>query len=140
VVIFCQTKRIFVGYSSAMVKKICEVWQKIDLFGPDSVPPNQLLFFYQTGRNHKNSKKLLELFNGVLQTDGYAVYETLDSKLPNLRLISCMAHIRRGFFEAKSNDENRANTALIFIQQFIQTPPSQSGRMAPGCTQQDCFY
>ena len=50
----------------------------------------------------------------------YKVYETLDSKLPNLHLTSCMAHIRRGFFEAKSNDENRANTALIFIQQLYK--------------------
>jgi hypothetical protein len=41
VAIFCQTKRIFVGRSSATVKKICEVW-KMGLFGPDSAPPNQL--------------------------------------------------------------------------------------------------
>ena len=40
--IFCQTKRIFVGRSSATVKKICEGWRKMGLFGPDSVPPNQL--------------------------------------------------------------------------------------------------
>ena len=42
---FCQTKRIFVGRSAAKVKKICEVWRKMGLFGPDSVPPNQLLVF-----------------------------------------------------------------------------------------------
>jgi hypothetical protein len=42
VTIFCQTKQIFVGRSSATVKKICEVWRKMGLFGPDSVPPNQL--------------------------------------------------------------------------------------------------
>ena len=40
--IFWQTKRIFAGRSSATVKKICEVWRKMDLFGPDNVPPNQL--------------------------------------------------------------------------------------------------
>jgi hypothetical protein len=43
VAIFCQAKQIFVGRSSATVKKICEVWQKMGLFGPDSAPPNQLL-------------------------------------------------------------------------------------------------
>jgi hypothetical protein len=37
-------KRIFVGHSSAMVKKMGEVWRKMSLFGPDSVPPNQLLY------------------------------------------------------------------------------------------------
>jgi hypothetical protein len=43
VAIFCQTKRIFAGRSSAKVKKMGEVWRKMVLFGPDSVPPNQLL-------------------------------------------------------------------------------------------------
>jgi hypothetical protein len=42
VAIFCQTKLIFAGRSLATVKKICEVWRKMGLFWPDSVPPNQL--------------------------------------------------------------------------------------------------
>jgi hypothetical protein len=42
VAIFRQTKRIFEGRSSATVKKMCEVWRKMDLFGPDSLPPNPL--------------------------------------------------------------------------------------------------
>jgi hypothetical protein len=37
-----MTKRIFAGHSSAKVKKMGEVWQKIDLFGPYSVSPNPL--------------------------------------------------------------------------------------------------
>jgi hypothetical protein len=41
-VIFWQTKRIFAGRSSAMVKKIREVWRQMGLFGPESVPPKQL--------------------------------------------------------------------------------------------------
>lgn len=77
-------------------------------------------FFYQTGRDHHYPKKLLERFSGALQTDGYSVYETLNSKLPNLFLVNCMSHIRREFFEAKSNDENRANAALTFIQQLYK--------------------
>ncbi len=77
-------------------------------------------FFYQTGRDHRHPKKLLERFSGALQADGYSVYETLNAKLPNLFLVNCMAHIRREFFEAKSNDENRANAALTFIQQLYK--------------------
>jgi len=77
-------------------------------------------FFYQTGRNHQRPKKLLERFSGALQTDGYAVYETLNAKLPNLFLVNCIAHIRREFFEAKSNDETRANTAPTLIQQLYK--------------------
>jgi hypothetical protein len=32
----------FFDRSSATVKKTCEVWRKMGLFGPDSAPPNQL--------------------------------------------------------------------------------------------------
>jgi hypothetical protein len=57
VAIFCQTKQIFAGRSNATVKKICEVWRKMGLFGPDSVPPNQLLLM--------NKKRvLLKIANG----------------------------------------------------------------------------
>lgn len=77
-------------------------------------------FFYQTGRDHHHPKKLLERFSGALQSDGYVVYETLNSRLPNLFLVNCMAHIRREFFEAKSNDEKRANAALSLIRQLYK--------------------
>lgn len=73
-------------------------------------------FFYQAGRNHKGPKKLLERFAGVLQCDGYSVYETLSAKLEQLSLVNCMAHIRREFFEAQSNDGERTQTALALIQ------------------------
>jgi hypothetical protein len=48
-------KRIFVGRSSATVKKICEVWRKMDLFRQDSVPPNQLLYQFNGKDNHYNA-------------------------------------------------------------------------------------
>lgn len=77
-------------------------------------------FFYQTGRDHKGPKKLLERFAGVLQCDGFSVYETLNKKLDTLALMNCMAHIRREFFDAQSNDAQRAQTALTLIQLLYQ--------------------
>ena len=80
-------------------------------------PINKLpFFFYQPGRNHKAPKKLLERFAGVLQCDGFGVYETLSAKLDDLALMNCMAHIRREFFDAQSNDAQRAQTALTLIK------------------------
>jgi hypothetical protein len=55
-----QTKRVFVGRSSAAVKKICKVWQKMGLFGPHSVPPNQLQQMMAT------RKKSRPIFTGQL--------------------------------------------------------------------------
>lgn len=77
-------------------------------------------FFYQVGRDHRGPKKLLERFAGVLQCDGFSAYETLSKKLDNLALMNCMAHIRREFFEAQSNDAQRAQTALTFIKLLYQ--------------------
>ena len=73
-------------------------------------------FFYQTGRDHHGPKKILERFAGVLQCDGFSVYETLNKKLDTLALMNCMAHIRREFFNAQSNDAQRAQVALTFIK------------------------
>ena len=73
-------------------------------------------FFYQTGRDHHGPKKILERFAGVLQCDGFSVYETLNKKLDTLALMNCMAHIRREFFNAQSNDAQRAQMALTFIK------------------------
>lgn len=77
-------------------------------------------FFYQVGRDHKGPKKLLERFAGVLQCDGFGVYETLNKKIDSLALMNCMAHIRREFFDAQSNDAQRAQTALTLIQLLYQ--------------------
>lgn len=80
-------------------------------------PVNKLPFyFYQPGRDHKGPKKLLECFAGVLQCDGFSVYETLSAKLDDVALMNCMAHIRREFFDAQSNDAQRAQTALTLIK------------------------
>ncbi len=73
-------------------------------------------FFYEKGRGHKGPLALLDDFVGTLQCDGYSAYETLDKKVSGLRLLGCMAHIRRKFFEAKGNDEKRAQQALAFIR------------------------
>lgn len=73
-------------------------------------------FFYQKGRDHRGPKELLENFAGVLQSDGFSVYETLNKKLDDIALMNCMAHIRREFFEALGNDAERAHTALKLIK------------------------
>jgi transposase len=85
-------------------------------------PVNKLpCFFYQKGRDHKGPKEFLERFAGILQCDGYSVYETLDKKMKSIELTHCMAHIRRKFFDAQKNDTKRAQTALTFIKALYLT-------------------
>ncbi len=73
-----------------------------------------LLFDYQKGRGKNGPKQILEAFSGVLQTDGYAVYDKLVKTRTDITLIGCMAHARRYFFEAKDSDPD-AHMALEYF-------------------------
>lgn len=79
---------------------------------------NMTLYEYRPGRGRDGPTELLKNFKGRLQSDGYAVYESL--KNPNLTLLNCMAHARREFDEAKNNDVFRAEYVLKQMQQLYQ--------------------
>lgn len=75
---------------------------------------NMTLYDYRPGRGGDAPTELLKNFKGTLQTDGYVVYEALNN--PNIIHINCMAHARREFDEAKSNDAVRATYVLEQMQ------------------------
>ncbi|OED38996.1 hypothetical protein AB834_00420 [PVC group bacterium (ex Bugula neritina AB1)] len=79
-------------------------------------PLSQLVLFdYQKGRGKNGPKAMLSTFTGVLQTDGYAVYDKLIKNKPEVMLIGCAAHARRYFFDAKDSDP-KAEIALNYFQ------------------------
>ncbi|PWV44535.1 IS66 family transposase [Chitinophaga sp. S165] len=79
---------------------------------------NKLVVFdYQEGRNKEGPSQMLDNFDGILQTDGYGVYDDIAGK-KGITLIHCMAHARRYFIEAQDTDEDRAMHALDLIQQL----------------------
>ncbi len=65
-------------------------------------PPEQpvILFHYTPSKAAKVAETLLEDYAGFLQVDGNPTYDTLAKAHPKIRLIGCMAHARRKFFEA----------------------------------------
>ena len=103
-------------------------------------PVNRLVLFdYRSGRGGEGLETLLPDFKGLLQCDGYAGYTQYArkrnepskasvksskerfsippaGKLKNVTLVSCLAHIRRKFFEAQANHPNLASHALKLIQ------------------------
>jgi transposase len=60
-----------------------------------------LVFDFQPNRSRAGPREMLADFRGVLQTDGYSVYESLVKEFPD-RLVpaGCWMHTRRGFDEA----------------------------------------
>jgi len=78
-----------------------------------------LIFDYQKGRGEEAPKAILEGFKGYLQTDGYAVYDKY-AKKEGITHISCMAHARRYFDKALTNDKAKAEYVLLRIQKLYQ--------------------
>lgn len=76
-----------------------------------------VLFDYQPGRSAEFPTAVLKDFHGALQTDGYAGYEKLAAK-EGITALACMAHARRYFDKALTNDKARATYALDRIQQL----------------------
>lgn len=76
-----------------------------------------VLFDYRTGRGREGPQSILKEYKGYLQTDGYIVYEDFD-KNPDIIVFNCMAHARRKFSEALSNDKPRAEHVLSEMQKL----------------------
>jgi transposase len=80
---------------------------------------NHVVFIFDPGRGRVYPAEHLKNFSGKLQTDGLSVYDAFD-KLPHIIVLACMAHVRRKFVEALSNDKERAQKVLLKIQQLYK--------------------
>ena len=77
-----------------------------------AVMGNQVFFHYDHGsRAQKVALQLFKDYQGVIQSDGYAVYDMYENKKGVLP-IGCWAHARRKFEEALKEDKVRASYAL----------------------------
>jgi len=77
-------------------------------YGSGRYGPNVKLYEYQPSRAANHPKKFLTGFNGYIQTDGYAGYNSVE----NVEIMGCFAHVRRKFVDAlkalpKDADESR---------------------------------
>ena len=77
-------------------------------------PGGAAVFDFRMGRGREGPKQFLKQFEGILQTDGYAVYDHVGGA----RVVhaACWAHARRAFFEAvQLNREDRAATTIVAL-------------------------
>jgi transposase len=88
-------------------------------------PQVGVYFHFATGRGSEDIKEILEGYEGILQTDGYAVYETL-FKLGILNPkkvthVGCWAHARREFWKADTvGQSEKAGEIIALIQQLYR--------------------
>ncbi len=60
-------------------------------------------FEFNTSRSAEVVKKLLAGFKGKMQSDGFSSYKSAFKDNEEVTLLTCLAHIRRGFFKARKN-------------------------------------
>lgn len=82
---------------------------------------NLVLFDYRKGRDQSGPKEFLKDYSGILQTDGYSVYESLYGNHPHIMLVYCMAHARRKFVDALKDDKKKATEVLELMQQLYKS-------------------
>ncbi|MDT8719756.1 IS66 family transposase, partial [Clostridium sp. 19966] len=81
-----------------------------------------ILYDYQKTRSGSCPKEFLKGFSGVLQTDGYQGYNSVE----NIKHVYCLAHIRRKYFDivSKLKDEalksSRALIGFNFCEQLYK--------------------
>lgn len=76
-------------------------------------------FHYDKSRGAKVARRLIPPdYGGMLQTDGYESYGWVDKKMDVIHA-GCMAHSRRKFDEALTNDRARASAALNMFKEIF---------------------
>lgn len=80
-------------------------------------PRNKMVVFdYQPGRGKEMPMTVLKDYQGILQTDAYGSYDQFEKK--GLKMLACMAHVRRKFFDAQKNRKVESQQALTMIGQL----------------------
>lgn len=94
--------------------KRCQMW----VYNGDDGAPFTLFDFQQT-RGRDGPADILKKFGGILQTDGYSVYQSLEkSSEYSFKRAGCMAHARRKFVEARDCGNKGADRAIELFQQL----------------------
>ena len=74
-------------------------------------------FHYRKGRGKNGPKEMLSDYQGILQTDGWHVYDDY-AEVPGISLIGCLAHARRKFHESLKNNKAKSEQALAIFQRI----------------------
>ncbi|MBK7410718.1 MAG: IS66 family transposase [Saprospirales bacterium] len=78
-----------------------------------------VVFAYDPARSGAAAKSILNDFEGILQADGYTVYEQLN-RSEAIDLANCMSHARRKFIDAQNTDPPRAQYFLQHAQRLYK--------------------
>lgn len=85
-------------------------WQAWAISAPDAVS-----YRIKAGRGLEHAADVLGAYQGVVLSDGYAVYESLRKQRRGMLLAHCWAHVRRKFFEVEELQSGTCAEVLDMI-------------------------
>lgn len=80
-----------------------------------SRPGEDVVFDWRLSRRHGELTSLIEGYRGLLQSDGYAAYESYARDHAEVTWLCCWAHARRKFFEAEREWPKAVRLILMII-------------------------
>ena len=76
-----------------------------------------VIYDYQQTRHHYHPEEFLKDYSGILVTDGYQAYHTLDKKRDDLQIAGCWVHAKRKFAELiKATSSNPGMDSTVAAQ------------------------
>ena len=85
-----------------------------------SRPNDDVVFDWRLSRRHGELTSLIEGFRGLLQSDGYAAYESYAKAHPEVTWLACWAHCRRRFYAARDQAPKAVHFVLRIIGWFYE--------------------
>lgn len=83
-------------------------------------PGQSMVFKWIDNRRHENVGILIDGFNGILQSDGYAGYLRYAETHPKVTLLACWAHTFRKFRDALDNEPEHAKSMMRLISDLYK--------------------
>lgn len=84
-------------------------------------PGKEIFYHWETSRGAKCLENIIPVyFKGKMQCDGYNAYASFAARRRDIELVSCLAHIRRKFYEAREQDPVRAGFLLRQIKNLYR--------------------
>ena len=90
-------------------------WQAWAICCPDAVH-----YSFEDSRSAKTASAILDGYDGVVLTDGYAAYESVKKSGGKFTLAHCWAHVRRKFVEVEERHPGRCSEVLDLIGQLYE--------------------
>jgi transposase len=71
-------------------------------------------------RSHKAAREVLRDYDGIVVTDGFSAYDTLQRAGPAFTHVHCWAHVRRKFIDSEDSYPNHSSHAVDLIGKLFE--------------------